>query len=48
MYLEICQFKVKKKIIALGGINLANLNKINISKAVGYASISMIKKKAQK
>ncbi len=38
----------KKKIIALGGINLANLNKINISKAVGYASISMIKKKAQK
>ena len=38
----------KKKIIALGGIKYSNLNKISISKASGYASISMIKKKAQK
>ncbi len=38
----------KKKIIALGGIKFSNLNKINVSKASGYASISMIKKKAQK
>ena len=39
--------KSKKKIIALGGIKYSNLNKISISKASGYASISMIKKKAQ-
>ena len=38
----------KKNIIALGGIKFSNLNKINISKASGYASISMVKKKAQK
>ena len=41
-------FEVKKKIIALGGIQYSNLNKIYISRASGYASISMIKKKAQK
>ena len=35
----------KKKIIALGGIKYSNLNKISISKASGYASISMIKKR---
>ena len=40
--------KSKKKIIALGGIKYSNLNKINISRESGYASISMIKKKAQK
>jgi len=38
----------KKNIIALGGIKYSNLNKINISRASGYASISMVKKKAQK
>ena len=37
--------KSKKKIIALGGIKYSNLNKINISRASGYASISMIKKR---
>ena len=37
--------KSKKKIIALGGIKYSNLNKISISKASGYASISMIKKR---
>ena len=40
--------KFAKKFIALGGIKYSNLNKINISRASGYASISMIKKKAQK
>ena len=38
----------KKNIIALGGIKYSNLSKISISRASGYASISMIKKKAQK
>jgi len=33
--------------IALGGVNIENKKKINISGASGYASISMIKKKAQ-
>ncbi len=39
--------KSKKNTIALGGIEFSNKRKINISKAAGYASISMIKKKAQ-
>ena len=33
--------------IALGGLNIFNKKKIGISRASGYASISMIKKKAQ-
>ena len=37
----------RKKIIALGGINSLNQKKISISMASGFASISMIKKKAQ-
>ena len=34
----------KKKIICLGGINSKNLKKINLTKSVGVASISWIKK----
>ena len=41
------KLKTSRKLIALGGINTDNLNKINISNSVGFASISMLKKKAQ-
>ena len=34
----------KKKIIALGGINQKNINKLKCTKAVGFAGISWIKK----
>ena len=48
-YLDIVKFNnlakyTKKKIIALGGINNNNLRKINLTKSVGFASISLIKK----
>jgi len=34
----------KKKFIALGGINFGNFKKINLTKSVGFASITWIKK----
>ena len=48
-YLDIIKFNnlakyTSKKIIALGGINNRNLKKINLTKSVGFASISLIKK----
>ena len=38
----------KSEIIALGGINSKNINKLKISGSLGFASISYIKKTAQK
>ena len=48
-YLDVIKFNIlanntNKKIIALGGINLNNLKKIKLTKSVGFASISLIKK----
>jgi len=48
-FLDIIRFNLisnesKKKIICLGGINSENLKKINLTKSVGIASISWIKK----
>ena len=48
-FLDIVKFnmiaiKTRKKIVALGGINLKNLNRINMTKSFGIASISWIKK----
>ena len=52
-YLGLMKFRVlcnktKHEIIALGGINNNNINKLKNSGAVGFASISHIKKTAQK
>ncbi len=48
-HLDIIKFNIlasntNRAIIALGGLNLNNLKKINLTKAVGFASISLIKK----
>tara|TARA_Y200000002_G_scaffold365296_1_gene355077 strand:- start:359 stop:922 length:564 start_codon:yes stop_codon:yes gene_type:complete len=48
-FLDIIKFnfiaiKTEKKIVALGGINFKNLNRINMTKSRGVASISWIKK----
>jgi len=48
-YLDVVKFnilanKTNRAIIALGGLNLNNLKKINLTKSVGFASISLIKK----
>lgn len=48
-YLGIIKFNKQnltnsKKVIALGGINKDNLNKLKLTKAIGFASISWIKK----
>ena len=40
--------KTNSKIIALGGINNKNINKLKISGSLGFASITHIKKTAQK
>ena len=52
-YLGLNKFRILKKlsktnIIALGGINEDNLKKIKLSNASGFASITYIKKAAQK
>ena len=48
-YLDINKFNLlanntNKKIVALGGINKNNLKKIKLTKSIGFASISLIKK----
>ena len=48
-YLDVVKFNIlanntKRKIIALGGINFNNLKKIRLTKSVGFASISLLKK----
>ena len=48
-YLDIIKFNLQtlatnKKIIALGGVNLNNLKRINLTKSEGVASITWIKK----
>ena len=48
-FLDIVRFnliaiKTKKKIVALGGVNFKTLNRINMTKSFGIASISWIKK----
>ena len=40
--------KTNSEVIALGGINNKNINKLKISGSLGFASISYIKKTAQK
>tara|TARA_B100000401_G_scaffold427900_1_gene359935 strand:+ start:1046 stop:1591 length:546 start_codon:yes stop_codon:yes gene_type:complete len=52
-YLDIIKFNLQtlatnKKIIALGGINLNNLKRINLTKSEGVASITWIKKNGLK
>ena len=48
-YLDVVKFNIlanntNRKIIALGGINFNNLKKIRLTKSVGFASISLLKK----
>ena len=48
-YLNVVKFNLiskvtKKKIICLGGINSTNLQKIYLTKSVGFAGVSWIKK----
>ena len=48
-YLDVVKFNIlanntKRKIIALGGINFNNLKRIRLTKSVGFASISLLKK----
>ena len=48
-YLDVVKFNIlanntKRKIVALGGINFNNLRKIRLTKSVGFASISLLKK----
>ena len=48
-YLDIIKFNLiakntRKKVVCLGGINLKNLNRTNLTKSIGIASISWIKK----
>jgi len=50
--LKIIKFNIitlneNRKFIALGGINKSNIKKINLTKVVGFAGISWIKKTAQ-
>ncbi len=40
--------ETKKKIVALGGINPDNLKKVQLTKSIGIASISWIKKNGLK
>ena len=40
--------ETKKKIVALGGINIDNLKKIKLTRSIGIASISWIKKNGLK
>ena len=52
-YLDIIKFNLQtlatnKRIIALGGINLNNLKRVNLTKSEGVASISWIKKNGLK
>ena len=52
-YLDIIRFNnlslnTNKKIIALGGINSKNLKKLRLTKALGYAGITWIKKNRPK
>ena len=52
-YLDIIKFNLQtlatnKKIIALGGLNLNNLKRINLTKSEGVASITWIKKNGLK
>jgi len=52
-YLDIIKFNLhtlatNKKIIALGGVNLNNLKRINLTKSEGVASITWIKKNGLK
>ena len=52
-YLDIIKFNLQtlatnKKIIALGGVNLNNLKRINLTKSEGVASITWIKKNGLK
>ena len=48
-FLDISKFNIlakntKKNVVALGGINMENLKKINLTNSIGFASISLIKK----
>tara|TARA_Y100000590_G_scaffold464301_1_gene633403 strand:+ start:199 stop:771 length:573 start_codon:yes stop_codon:yes gene_type:complete len=48
-YLNTTKFNIlanntRKNIVALGGINNKNLKKLNLTKSIGFASISLIKK----
>ena len=48
-YLDTIRFNIlanntKKNIVALGGINGKNIKKLNLTKSIGLASISLIKK----
>ena len=45
--LTYCPSQTSKKVIALGGINANNINKLNLIKSYGFASISLIKKNYQ-
>jgi thiamine-phosphate pyrophosphorylase len=52
-FLDVLRFNLiannsKKPIIALGGINYSNLNKLKMVKCVGFSSISWIKKNRPK
>ena len=52
-YLDTVKFNMqaketKKNIIALGGVNLDNLKKVKLTKSIGVASISWIKKNGLK
>ncbi len=52
-YLDIVKFNLQalatdRNIIALGGVNTNNLNRINLTKSKGVASISWIKKNGLK
>ena len=40
--------ETKKKIVALGGINQDNLKKVRLTRSIGIASISWIKKNGLK
>ena len=52
-YLDIIKFNLQtletnKRIIALGGVNLNNLKRVNLTKSEGVASITWIKKNGLK
>ena len=52
-YLDIVKFNLQtletnKRIIALGGVNLSNLKRVNLTKSEGVASITWIKKNGLK
>ena len=52
-FLDILRFNLialntRKKIIALGGVNLNNLKKISLTRSIGFASITWLKKNQPK